>query len=119
MQVSAELAGLGVKCVVYYPKRGKTDLFSRLVTQLKQLNVEIVDSLPASLDDFAVCVDALFGFSFKGNPRPPFDQVLSKLCEVKKSCIVSVDIPSGWDVDQGPTGQTILIGSKSLNHFSN
>jgi len=39
-------------------------------------------------------VDAIFGFSFKGNARPPFGDVLSALKEVKIP-ICSIDVPSG------------------------
>lgn len=45
-------------------------------------------------DCFQVVVDALFGFSFKGAPRPPFDSVLATLRNVKAP-IAAVDVPSG------------------------
>lgn len=43
---------------------------------------------------FQVVVDALFGFSLKGLPRPPFDSVLATLCQVKAP-IAAIDVPSG------------------------
>lgn len=48
-------------------------------------------------------VDAVFGFSFKslGGVRPPFDQILKELC-ITPLPVVSIDVPSGWDVDNGP-----------------
>ena len=75
---------------------------------------------PAEIDSqYQVVVDAIFGFSFKGTTvRPPFDNILSALRQVK-SPIASVDIPSGtrlqpqvmhnfisvdlagWDVEKG------------------
>ena len=45
-------------------------------------------------------MDAIFGFSFKGEPREPFDTVIEALKETNKP-IVSVDIPSAWDVEKG------------------
>lgn len=46
--------------------------------------------------DFDLVVDAIFGFSFKGTPRPPFDQILAALqIENHQPILVSVDIPSG------------------------
>ena len=45
-------------------------------------------------------VDAIFGFSFHGSPRPPFDSIISIINECGKP-VVSVDIPSGWDVNDG------------------
>lgn len=45
-------------------------------------------------------LDAIFGFSFKPPVRAPFDEVLPLLTRSKLP-IVSVDIPSGWDVEGG------------------
>lgn len=45
-------------------------------------------------------VDAIFGFSFKGEPREPFIDVLDKLKQIKTP-ICSIDIPSGWNVELG------------------
>lgn len=43
----------------------------------------------------------LSGFSFHGSPRPPFDSVLRALKAHDAPPVLSVDIPSGWDVEQG------------------
>ncbi|SGZ16707.1 BQ5605_C020g09060 [Microbotryum silenes-dioicae] len=47
-----------------------------------------------------VVVDCVFGFSFHGPPRAPFDFVL-KAFKATDRPILSVDIPSGWDVEKG------------------
>jgi NAD(P)H-hydrate epimerase len=47
-----------------------------------------------------VILDAIFGFSFKPPIRAPFDEILPILNEARLP-IVSVDIPSGWDVENG------------------
>jgi NAD(P)H-hydrate epimerase len=57
-------------------------------------------SLRTALSSSDVVLDAIFGFSFKPPVRPPFDEVLPLLAESKLP-IVSVDIPSGWDVESG------------------
>ena len=46
-------------------------------------------------------VDALFGFSFHGAPRPPFDALLRTIGGGGAPPVVSIDVPSGWDVDRG------------------
>lgn len=56
--------------------------------------------LQDSLSSSNVILDAIFGFSFKGPIRAPFDSVLPLLTESRLP-IVSVDIPSGWDVEEG------------------
>lgn len=59
-----------------------------------------VKALTAALASSDVILDAIFGFSFKGPVRPPFDDALPLLTNSKLP-IVSVDIPSGWDVEAG------------------
>lgn len=55
----------------------------------------------ASVDSaYDLILDGIFGFSFSGVIRPPFDTVIATL----KACqtpIVSIDIPSGWHVEDG------------------
>ena len=46
---------------------------------------------------YEVVVDAIFGFGFKSDPRPPFDTILDDLSKCA-ALIVSVDVPSGWSV---------------------
>ena len=41
------------------------------------------------------------GFGFHGNPRTPFDSIVTAF-EKTRTPIVAVDIPSGWNVMQGP-----------------
>lgn len=58
-----------------------------------------------------VVMDAIFGFSFSGEPRAPFDVVIQALKKTKKP-IVSVDIPSAWDVEKGdPDGRYFTPGT--------
>ena len=58
------------------------------------------DALKEALSTHDVILDAIFGFSFKPPVRSPFDTALPLLSESKLP-IVSVDIPSGWDVEKG------------------
>ena len=57
-------------------------------------------SLKSTLSSSDVILDAIFGFSFAPPVRAPFDEVLPLLTGSKLP-IVSVDIPSGWDVETG------------------
>ncbi|VVA16249.1 PREDICTED: pyridoxine/pyridoxamine 5'-phosphate [Prunus dulcis] len=100
----------GYKPSVCYPKRTAKPLYTGLVTQLESLSVPFisVEDLPLDLSkDFDIIVDAMFGFSFHGSPRPPFDNLIQKLVCInnydqtrqKSSAVVSIDIPSGWHVE--------------------
>ena len=56
--------------------------------------------LQNALRETDVILDAIFGFSFKPPVRAPFDAALTLISDSKLP-IVSVDIPSGWDVEKG------------------
>ncbi|KAK9116660.1 hypothetical protein Sjap_015607 [Stephania japonica] len=102
----------GYKPFVCYPKRTAKPLYTGLVTQLESLSIPFltVEELPFDLSkDFDILVDAMFGFSFHGTPRPPFDDLIHRLTclqnnslnNERKPAVVSVDIPSGWHVEDG------------------
>lgn len=61
-------------------------------------------SEPTMIDElYELVVDAIFGFSFKGDVREPFHSILSVLKGLTVP-IASIDIPSGWDVEKGNSG---------------
>lgn len=102
----------GYEPLVWYPKQGKTQLFARLKVQLENLGLHFVpqDDFQDALEEADVVLDSVFGFSFKGEVREPFKAPLENLkyesrieFEARKKMppIVSVDIPSGWDVEKG------------------
>ncbi|XP_047323650.1 pyridoxine/pyridoxamine 5'-phosphate oxidase 1, chloroplastic [Impatiens glandulifera] len=95
----------GFKPYVCYPKRTPKPLYDGLVTQLESLSIPFLSAEDLSIDlskDYDIVVDAMFGFSFHGKPRPPFDDLIQRLSRVEKSpFIVSIDIPSGWHVEEG------------------
>lgn len=125
--------------IIYYPKKStKNQLYANLLNQLKDLeiaeiesNEEVIEMLNVSPKDqngVKVIIDSLFGFSFKPPIRDPFKDLIKYLSDSygKIAPIVSVDIPSGWDVDQGPVdidiNATTLISLTApkpcANHFA-
>lgn len=68
--------------------------------QIKTLQNDDPESLASALKSTDVILDAIFGFSFKGPIRAPFDSALPMISKSGLP-IVSVDIPSGWDVEKG------------------
>ncbi|KAI5959570.1 uncharacterized protein KGF55_005214 [Candida pseudojiufengensis] len=104
--------------IIYYPKRStKNQLYGNLVKQLENLGAEEVSTLEKIIEllndkshsGIALILDSLFGFSFKPPIREPFKDLINYLSENHKSLppIVSIDIPSGWDVDEGPVDTDI------------
>jgi hypothetical protein len=67
---------------VCYPKPTDKPLYNGLVTQCKSLGLpfvsaeELLSSSTPLKQRHDLVIDALFGFSFKGAPRPPFDGLL-------------------------------------------
>lgn len=92
---------------VYYPKY-KGSLFTSLKAQCEQLGIGIFTDLPegTSAAEYSIIVDALFGFSFKGPAREPYAAAMKQFLIQSVSPVLSVDIPSGWDVEKGDVFQT-------------
>lgn len=93
----------GYEPTILYPKRPNKPLFQGLTTQCQKMEIPFLTEMPeAKLIDEAynLVIDAIFGFSFKGAVREPFGSILNVL---KKTTVplASIDIPSGWDVEQG------------------
>uniref|UniRef100_A0A8W4FH10 NAD(P)H-hydrate epimerase n=1 Tax=Sus scrofa TaxID=9823 RepID=A0A8W4FH10_PIG len=100
-----ELAGLscataiakGYQPTIYYPKRPNKPLFTALVTQCQKMDIPFLDEMPSEptlIDElYELVVDAIFGFSFKGEVREPFRSILSVLNGLTVP-IASIDIPS-------------------------
>ena len=75
------------------------------------MGIPILQEIPSTNDrskveetKYDVIVDAIFGFSFHGTaPREPYATAISQMVQLQKeqSVLLSVDVPSGWDVDGG------------------
>eukprot|EP00743_Colponemidia_sp_Colp-15_P008726 GILK01009503.1.p1 GENE.GILK01009503.1~~GILK01009503.1.p1 ORF type:complete len:250 (-),score=30.23 GILK01009503.1:118-816(-) len=100
----------GYTVTVHYPKQTDKPLYKNLVRQLEHMDVRFMSELspaPVLQQEFQLLVDAIFGFSFKGSIRAPFDSVIEAI-KASSIPVVAIDIPSGWDVEQGnPQGQGI------------
>ena len=71
------------KVDIFYPKRTDRPIYHGLVTQCESLKLQFLDSEafsglgPEGLQrEYAVILDAIFGFSFSGDVRAPFDSIL-------------------------------------------
>jgi NAD(P)H-hydrate epimerase len=62
---------------ILYPKKMEKDLYLRLIQQcerysIKFVNIDVIDNL----NDYDLILDSIFGFSFKGEVRSPFDKII-------------------------------------------
>jgi len=105
---SRHLRHFGYKPTVVYPKQTEKPLYKGLITQCKSLEIPVLNELPLNYDkDFNIVVDAIFGFSFSGPTRAPFDSLIKSINNSKLP-VVSVDIPSGWRVNEGKTSDDAI-----------
>jgi len=58
------------------------------------------DKLINYFNQYDMIIDAIFGFSFKPPIKQPFE-IVFKAFKFIKPPIFSVDVPSGWDVENG------------------
>ena len=117
------LKHFGYSPVVVYPKAGRSNplLYANLVQQCEDLGIPVVTAagevgaltqqlaLAGSSGgcDFDVVVDALFGFSFSGQAREPYAALIAAMTTAASAVpTLSVDIPSGWDVNLGDIHNT-------------
>lgn len=110
------LVHFGYSCTVVYPKRSKGNHFINLVTQCENMGIPVLDEIPESNNNdeekppYDLVIDALFGFSFKGEPREPLATLLRQMIQLQsnqKIPILSVDIPSGWHVEDGNVSDNV------------
>eukprot|EP00405_Crypthecodinium_cohnii_P014201 CAMPEP_0206445938 /NCGR_PEP_ID=MMETSP0324_2-20121206/15828_1 /ASSEMBLY_ACC=CAM_ASM_000836 /TAXON_ID=2866 /ORGANISM="Crypthecodinium cohnii, Strain Seligo" /LENGTH=275 /DNA_ID=CAMNT_0053914293 /DNA_START=126 /DNA_END=953 /DNA_ORIENTATION=- len=117
------LQHFGYSPKVIYPKMesiiAKNDLYKRLTKQLGQLGIPIIDDWQRPCKgDADIIVDTIFGFSFKGfrggGQDAPYDDIVDFLGSEEGAPnamgvpLICVDIPSGWDVETGPTAAKAL-----------
>uniref|UniRef100_A0A240SWD5 NAD(P)H-hydrate epimerase n=1 Tax=Glossina brevipalpis TaxID=37001 RepID=A0A240SWD5_9MUSC len=97
------LSLMGYKPYIYYPKPTPKPLYENLTHQCKAMNIPFIEKCPEQ-NEVANCyeliIDALFGFSFQPPVREDFVPIMKVLQETKIP-IASVDIPSGWHVENG------------------
>ena len=95
------LRHFGLKPDVLYPRQNTDRLFVNLVQQCTDLGISFLPSVPDNFAAYDLVVDAIFGFSFNGPPREPFSDIIHKFSLSGSPPVLSVDIPSGWSVEQG------------------
>ncbi|TCD70548.1 hypothetical protein EIP91_002894 [Steccherinum ochraceum] len=111
--VAARHLGMfGYKPEIWMPKPGSKELYQKLTHQCVNMKIPILekdtDTLRDALSRSDVILDAIFGFSFKPPVRAPFDDALRLITDSRKP-IVSVDIPSGWDVENGKPSDSLSL----------
>lgn len=100
LQVALQLKTEGYVPAVYATEESKYADFRAICEEHK---IDLYNFIPSTLEFyFQVVVDALLGTGYDGEDiRPKFWSVYDMLVSTRLA-IVSVDVPSGWDLRTGP-----------------
>jgi len=112
---SRYLKEFGNEVEILYPKKNtKNPLYERLITQCQNYGILINEKILETKEEYEkifeqndIIIDALFGFSFKGEIRQPFKTIIEAMKKFENK-IISVDIPSGFDIDKGNIFDTFI-----------
>ena len=91
----------GYHPTIHYPKQSQNELYQRLSKQLKNLDIQFTDDFRTAMKSTDHIVDAIFGFSFSGEVRKPFDRIIEAM-ENATVPVIAVDAPSSWNIESGP-----------------
>jgi len=106
---ASHLKQFGYEPQVLQFKKPEKELYINLTKRCQSYNINVLnyqdDQIKADFskfvnDNFDLVIDGIFGFSFHGPVKEPYDRVLNELKNVSKP-IFSIDIPSGWEVEGG------------------
>jgi len=71
---------------------------------LKEKGIDVtvfeITNYELKITNYDLIIDALFGFSLKGDPRPPADKIIEQI-NCSQTPVLSVDVPSGLDAETG------------------
>nr|XP_056701161.1 yjeF N-terminal domain-containing protein 3 isoform X2 [Euleptes europaea] len=90
---------------VFYPKRSSNPLYRDFTTQCEKMDIPFLSYLPTEVqlisDAYNLVIDAILGVEANpGEVAEPYIGVLATLKQIRVP-LVSLDVPSGWDVETG------------------
>src|SRR3989338_3831049 len=102
--------GYDIAVVIAKEKLGEAAAYQKEI--LEKMNIEI---MPASIDfsKYNLIVDALIGFNLQGTPKEPYASIIRKANSAKVP-ILSVDMPSGLDADEGKIAEPCVRAAYTL-----
>ncbi|RJS61459.1 NAD(P)H-hydrate dehydratase [Bacillus sp. PK3_68] len=123
--VTRKLFDQGLKpllCLLVNPERVKGDAKIHLEAYVNRglpifyLHEQGLDRLQNHLNEADIIVDAMLGTGINGPVREPFLQVISMVNEhAGKRCIISIDLPSGLNSDNGKVEGAAVQASKTIS----
>ncbi len=89
----------GINVKIISPSKNLNKIVENQLKIIKKLNVKEVKKI----NNEEIIIDALLGYNIKGNPKTKFAELIKKANKAKEkgSKIISLDIPSGINPDNG------------------
>ena len=89
--------GVEVSILSPYPIEEFSEMAKAEMEKVMKLGIPVVEDMN---NGYSLIIDALFGFSLKGNPRPPADKIIEQIL-YSRIPVLAVDVPSGLDGHDG------------------
>lgn len=106
--------GAGVNCILAVPAEKMKKAAARQLTILRNIGVKAqLWKSTVDLESYDLLVDALIGYNLRGNPEPPFSQIISA-SEGSGTPILALDLPSGLDATTGKAYTPCVIATSTL-----
>ena len=107
--------GFKVNVLLASKKREFASFPKKQLEIIESLGIEIIESEEVFVNYFAkgVILDALLGYSLKGNPRETY-ATLIRLANNSKLPIISLDIPSGVEGTKGEISSPVIKANATL-----
>lgn len=121
------LSHFGLNPTVVYPKGDTDPSLYGLRQQLVNLDIPVLDCLPSDeeMGKFSIAIDSMLGIALRGPPQEPYQSIIQDLVRSRVP-VISVDVPSGRDVEEGDIYHTnflpaavvsIAVPKKCTQHF--
>ncbi|MFH1012201.1 MAG: NAD(P)H-hydrate epimerase [Candidatus Peregrinibacteria bacterium] len=94
---------------IEFTKAAAAELDKAMEARLKILH----DYRSANFSEFDLIIDGLFGFSLKGDPKPPANAIIEQI-NCSNVPVLAVDVPSGLDVSTGTLGNPTVRATHTL-----
>uniref|UniRef100_A0A8D0GNG7 ApoA-I-binding protein 2 n=1 Tax=Sphenodon punctatus TaxID=8508 RepID=A0A8D0GNG7_SPHPU len=90
---------------IFYPKRSPNSLYRDFTTQCEKMDIPFLSYLPTEVqlinDAYNVVIEAMLGKDAEpGELKDPYAGILGTLKQIRIP-LISLDVPSGWDVEMG------------------
>ena len=94
--------GVDVMVLSPYPIEEFSEMAKKEMEKIIKMGIKIQNA-KSKMRNYDLIIDALFGFSLRGNPRPPADKIIEQI-NCSQIPVLAVDVPSGLDVHDGSVG---------------